>query len=53
MSTQVQAYRENEDICVAKGEALANKQFGAGGATHYYVSPTDIEKLTPVKKISI
>lgn len=53
MRKQVQAYRVNEDICVAKGEALANKQFGAGGATQYYVSPTDIGKLTPGKKRNI
>lgn len=53
MRTDVQAYRVNEDICVAKGAAIANKQFGDGGATQYYVSPSDISKLTPGKKRKI
>ncbi|MDN2716997.1 PAAR-like domain-containing protein [Janthinobacterium sp. SUN120] len=47
MRTEVQVYRVNKDICVAKGIATANTQFGSGGATQYYVSPSDISSLTP------
>ncbi|WAC70935.1 DUF4150 domain-containing protein [Roseateles sp. SL47] len=45
----VRAYRVNEDICVARGKALANPQFGPGGGTQYYVSPTDVGRLSPGK----
>lgn len=34
----VQICRVNEDICVAKGIAKENRQFGSGGAIHSYVS---------------
>jgi hypothetical protein len=34
-----------EDICVAKGKALANTQFGTGEATQYYISKLDAVKL--------
>ena len=47
MRTEVQVYRVNKDICVAKGMAKANTQFGSGGATQYYVSPSDTSSLTP------
>ena len=47
MRTEVQVYRVNKDICVAKGMAKANTQFGSGGATQYYVSPSDINSLSP------
>jgi RHS repeat-associated protein len=45
MRTEVTVYKVNEDICVGKGIAKANSQFGSGGATQYYVSPTDMGKL--------
>ena len=45
MRTQVTAYRVTEDICVAKGKALNNLQFGSGGAAQYYVSSSDVGKL--------
>jgi hypothetical protein len=45
MRKEVSVYRVSEDICVAKGKALSNKQFGPGGATQYYVSPSDAGKL--------
>lgn len=49
MRNKVQVYRVNEDICVAKGIAKKNSQFGLGGATQYYVSISDVNKLTPGK----
>lgn len=45
MRTEVGAYRLTEDLCVAKGKALANTQFGAGGGTQYYVSAVDTPTL--------
>ena len=45
MRTEVTVYKVVEDICVAKEIAKANSQFGAGGATQYYVSPADVGKL--------
>jgi RHS repeat-associated protein len=53
MRKLVQAFRVNEDICVAESVAKNNPQFGKGGATQYYVSPSDIGKLTPGKKRAI
>jgi RHS repeat-associated protein len=41
MRTKIRIYRVNEDICVAKGTALANPQFGKGGARQYYIQKTD------------
>lgn len=49
MRNKVQVFRINQDICAAKGSAKANKQFGVGGATQYYISPSDFAKLTPGK----
>jgi hypothetical protein len=43
--TRVKVWRIQEDICVAKGKALANTDHGAGGATQYYVSSQDSGKL--------
>lgn len=45
MRTQVTVYRVTQDICVGKGKAKANTQFGSGGATQYFVSPSDLGKL--------
>jgi hypothetical protein len=41
MRTKIRIYRVNENICVAKGTALANPQFGKGGARQYYIQKTD------------
>ena len=46
---QVRLFRVTEDICVARGQASANPQFGRGGATQYYVSPSDEGRLSPGK----
>lgn len=46
LRTEVRAYRVTEDICVARGTARANSQFGPGGGTQYFVSPTDRGRLT-------
>ena len=46
---RVQAFRVKEDICVAKGTAKENGQFGAGGATQYFVSASERAKLTAGK----
>lgn len=45
----VRLFRVREAICVARGQARANPQFGRGGATQYYVSPSDQGKLSPGK----
>jgi hypothetical protein len=45
----VQAYHLTEHLCVARGTALANKDFGSGGGTQYYISPADSGKLRPGK----
>ena len=37
MRTRVKVYRVMKNICVAKGVALNNPQFGVGGATQYYI----------------
>ena len=49
--TEVQAYRVKEDICVGKGTASAQDpaKYGPGGATQYYVSPSDAGKLSKGK----
>jgi hypothetical protein len=44
---KVRAFRVRENICVARGKALANPQFGRGGGTQYYFSPSDATKLDP------
>lgn len=43
----VRAFHVTEHLCAARGSALANAQFGAGGGTQYYVSPADAAKLRP------
>ncbi len=45
MRTNVTVYRITEAICVGKGIAKENPQFGTGGATQYYISPADLGKL--------
>lgn len=44
---QVRAFEVVERLCAARGTASANPQFGSGGATQYYVSPSDRPKLRP------
>jgi len=50
--SKVKVYRVNEDICVGKGKALAQDPttHGSGGATQYYVSSSDLGKLSPTGK---
>jgi hypothetical protein len=43
----VRAFHVTAPICVARGIAKANRQFGSGGGTQYYVSPSDANKLRP------
>jgi RHS repeat-associated protein len=54
MRTQVQAFVVTEDICVAKGVALANPHLGTGGGTQYFIENGDKPKLTsgPIVKFS-
>lgn len=44
---QVRAFEVAERLCAARGTASANPQFGSGGGTQYYVSPSDRPKLRP------
>ena len=53
MRTEVRAYRVTEDICVGRGRAKANDQFGAGGGMQYYIPSKAQGTLTPGKVISI
>jgi hypothetical protein len=43
----VRAFHVTAPLCVARGTAEANRQFGSGGGTQYYVSPSDVNKLRP------
>lgn len=43
---KVRVFRVAEKICAARGKALANPQFGKGGGTQYYLSPSDAAKLS-------
>lgn len=54
MRTQVQAFIVKEDMCVAKGQSLANPHLGAGGGTQYFIENGDKPKLAtgPVVKFS-
>ena len=54
MRTKVQAFVLEEDICVAKGKALANPHLGTGGGTQYFIENGDKPKLTggPIIKFS-
>jgi hypothetical protein len=44
---KVRAFEVVERLCAARGTARANPQFGSGGGTQYYVSPSDSPKLRP------
>ena len=44
---KVRVFRVTEKICAARGKALANPQFGRGGGIQYYLSPSDVAKLSP------
>lgn len=54
MRTQLQAFVVKEDICVAKGAALANHALGTGGGTQYFIEDGDKPKLArgPIVKFS-
>lgn len=43
----VRTFHVTAPLCVARGTAEANRQFGSGGGTQYYVSPSDASKLRP------
>jgi hypothetical protein len=43
----VRAFHVTAPICAARGTAKANPQFGSGGGTQYYVSPSDVNQLRP------
>jgi len=53
MRTGLQVYRVTKDICVAKGIAKNNPQFGNGGATQYYVPASENVNLSLGKKREI
>lgn len=53
MRTELQVYRVTKDICVAKGIAKENTQFGSGGATQYYVPVSEQMNLSQGKKRGI
>ena len=53
MRTQVRAYRVTEDICVGRGRAKANDQFGGGGGIQYYIPSKVQSTLTPGKILNI
>lgn len=50
---RVQAFQVIEPVCAARGIAHANPQFGRGGGTQYYVSPSDVAKLRPGQTMPI
>jgi RHS repeat-associated protein len=54
MRREVQAFVLKEDLCVAKGQALANPHLGDGGGTQYFIDSADKSKLVggPVIKFS-
>ena len=52
MRTKVTTFIVTEDICVAKGIAKANPDFGKGGGTQYFVSAQDRLKLKAVGNIT-
>jgi RHS repeat-associated protein len=47
LRTEVQEFTLTEDLCVAVGKARKNPQFGYGGATQYFISPSNVGKLVP------
>ena len=53
MRTEVNEYILTQDICVAKGKALKNRQFGAGGATQFYIPTSEQGKLLQLGRVPI
>ena len=45
MRKQLHIFVVEEDICVGKSKAKANKKYGDGGATQYYIRDMDKPKL--------
>ena len=43
---KLRVFRVTQNICAARGKALANPQFGRGGGTQYYLSPSDAAKIS-------
>jgi hypothetical protein len=41
MRSQLRAFVVTKDICVAKGQSLANPNLGKGGGTQYFVASAD------------
>ncbi|WP_283117060.1 MULTISPECIES: RHS repeat-associated core domain-containing protein, partial [unclassified Neisseria] len=51
MRKQLHIFVVEEDICVGKSKAKANKKYGDGGATQYYIRDIDKPKLTSTGKL--
>lgn len=53
MRKQLHIFVVEEDICVgkSKAKAKANKKYGDGGATQYYIRDMDKPKLTSTGKL--
>lgn len=51
MRKQLHIFVVEEDICVGKSKAKANKKYGDGGATQYYIRDMDKSKLTSTGKL--
>ena len=51
MRKQLHIFVVEEDICVGKSKAKANKKYGDGGATQYYIREMDKSKLTSTGKL--
>ena len=50
-SIAIHIFVVEEDICVGKSKAKANKKYGDGGATQYYIRDMDKSKLTSTGKL--
>ncbi|RZK34721.1 MAG: hypothetical protein EOO61_13110 [Hymenobacter sp.] len=50
MRTELMSYRVMKDICVGKGAALANPQFGVGGVNQYYIQKADGVNLKQLRR---
>ena len=51
MRKRLHIFVVEEDICVGKSKAKANKKYGDGGATQYYIRDMDKSKLTSTGKL--
>ena len=51
MRKQLHIFVVEEDICVGKSKAKANKKYGDGGAAQYYIRDMDKLKLTSTGKL--